>query len=66
MIYAVIDTNVFVSALLSHHPDAATVQVVEASSLEGIRPYDLCRIFRGWPHLRLHPIAYPAEVSQNS
>ena len=38
MIYAVIDTNVFVSALLSHHPDAATVQVVEAISLEGIRP----------------------------
>lgn len=28
MIYAVIDTNVLVSALLSHHPDAATVQVV--------------------------------------
>jgi putative PIN family toxin of toxin-antitoxin system len=38
MIYAVIDTNVFVSALLSHHSDAATVQVVEAISLEGIRP----------------------------
>ncbi len=28
MIYAVIDTNVFVSALLSRHPDSATVQVV--------------------------------------
>lgn len=27
--YAVIDTNVLVSALLSSHPDAATVQVVE-------------------------------------
>ena len=38
MIYAVIDTNVFVSALLSHHPDSATVQVVEAISLDGIRP----------------------------
>ena len=38
MIYAVIDTNVFVSALLSHHSDAATVQVVEAISLKGIRP----------------------------
>ena len=38
MIYAVIDTNVFVSALLSHHSDAATVQVVEAISLDGIRP----------------------------
>lgn len=27
--HAVIDTNVLVSALLSSHPDAATVQVVE-------------------------------------
>lgn len=38
MIYAVIDTNVLVSALLSHHPDAATVQVVGAISLKGICP----------------------------
>ena len=30
MIYAVIDTNVFVSALLSRFPDAATVQIVAA------------------------------------
>lgn len=30
MIYAVIDTNVIVSALLSHNPQAATVQVFEA------------------------------------
>ena len=40
MIYAVIDTNVFVSALLSHHSDAATVQVVEAISQKGICPLD--------------------------
>lgn len=38
MIYAVIDTNVFVSALLSRFPDAATVQVVEAISENGICP----------------------------
>lgn len=38
MIYAVIDTNVLVSALLSHHADAATVQVVAAISRNGIRP----------------------------
>ena len=38
MIYAVIDTNVFVSALLSRHSDAATVQVVEAISQKGICP----------------------------
>ena len=30
MIYAVIDTNVIVSALLSHNPEAATVQVFGA------------------------------------
>lgn len=38
MIYAVIDTNVFVSALLSRHHDAATVQVVESISGKGICP----------------------------
>ena len=30
MIYAVVDTNVLVSALLSRHADASTVKVVEA------------------------------------
>lgn len=30
MIFAVIDTNVFVSALLTKHRDSATVKVVEA------------------------------------
>ena len=38
MIYAVIDTNVFVSALLSRHPDSATVQVVNALLIHGICP----------------------------
>ena len=38
MIYAVIDTNVLVSALLSRHPDAATVQVVSAISKSVFRP----------------------------
>ena len=38
MIYAVIDTNVFVSALLSRFSDAATVHVVEAISKSGICP----------------------------
>ena len=38
MIYAVIDTNVFVSALLSRHPDSATVQVVNALLKHGICP----------------------------
>ena len=38
MIFAVIDTNVLVSALLSRYPDAATVQVVSAISKNGLRP----------------------------
>jgi len=38
MIYAVIDTNVFVSALLSRHSDSATVQVVSILSEQDIRP----------------------------
>jgi putative PIN family toxin of toxin-antitoxin system len=38
MIYAVIDTNVFVSALLSHYNDTATVRVVSAISKMGLCP----------------------------
>ena len=38
MIYAVIDTNVLVSALLSRLPDAATVLVVKAISTSVFRP----------------------------
>lgn len=38
MIYAVIDTNVLVSALLSRHSDAATVTVIAAISEDGLRP----------------------------
>ena len=38
MIYAVIDTNVFVAALLSRHPDSATVLVVNTLMSRGICP----------------------------
>ena len=38
MIYAVIDTNVFVAALLSRHPDSATIQVVNALFRNAICP----------------------------
>lgn len=38
MIYAVFDTNVIVSALLSHNPDAATVKVFEAMMRKRIIP----------------------------
>ena len=38
MIYAVIDTNVLVAALLSRHPDSATAQVVGAISKNGVCP----------------------------
>lgn len=42
IIYAVIDTNVLVSALLSSHPDAATVQIVNRL-FDG----DFCPLFSG-------------------
>ena len=38
MIYAVIDTNVFVSALLSRNSDAATVQVIGAIAAGSVCP----------------------------
>lgn len=38
MLYVVFDTNVIVSAMLSHNPNAATVKVVEAISLGKIVP----------------------------
>ncbi len=38
MIYAVIDTNVLVSALLSHNSESATVKVVEAMLCGVIAP----------------------------
>ena len=41
MIYAVIDTNVFVAALLSRHSDSATVLVINVLLNRGICPF-LC------------------------
>ena len=38
MIYAVIDTNVFVAALLSRHSNSATVLVVDTLMNHGICP----------------------------
>ena len=38
MFYAVIDTNVFVSAFITHNPDAATSKVVECMFHGQIRP----------------------------
>ena len=41
MIYAVIDTNVLVSALITHNPDAATAKVVRLLLEKGFTPmYD--------------------------
>lgn len=38
MLYVVFDTNVIVSAMVSHNPNATTVKVVEAISLGKIVP----------------------------
>ena len=41
MIYAVIDTNVLVSALITHNPEAATAKVVRLLFDQGFIPmYD--------------------------
>lgn len=40
-VYAVIDTNVIVSALLSRHSDAATVRVLESISKVGYVHYTI-------------------------
>lgn len=62
MIYAVIDTNVFVSALLSRHPDSATVQVVSAISENGIRPlYNQEIIDEYWNVLHREKFHFPSE-----
>lgn len=63
MIYAVIDTNVFVSALLSRHPDSATVQVVSAISENGIRPlYNQEIIDEYWDVLHREKFHFPSEA----
>lgn len=43
MIYAVIDTNVFVAALLSRHSDSATVQVVSALLRNGAEMLEIMK-----------------------
>lgn len=37
-VYAVFDTNVLVSAMITHNPDAPTVKVIEAMALGKIMP----------------------------
>ena len=55
MIYAVIDTNVLVSALLSRNADSATVQVVAAISQNGIRPLYNQEIIDEYAEVLLRP-----------
>lgn len=38
MVYAVIDTNIFVSALITHNSNAATVQVLKSMLFKQITP----------------------------
>lgn len=38
MVYAVIDTNIFVSALISHNPDASTVKILESMLINRFTP----------------------------
>ncbi|MBR4368413.1 MAG: putative toxin-antitoxin system toxin component, PIN family [Prevotella sp.] len=63
MIYAVIDTNVFVSALLSRYADSATVQVVNAMFINGICPLYNQEIIDEYQNvLHRQKFCFPAEA----
>jgi putative PIN family toxin of toxin-antitoxin system len=63
MIYAVIDTNVLVSALLSRHPDTATVQVISAISEKGICPLYNHEIIAEYEEVLCRPkFAFPLQA----
>ena len=63
MIYAVIDTNVFVSALLSRHPDSATVQVVNTIFKNGICPLYNSEIIAEYQEvLHRNKFCFPSEA----
>lgn len=62
MIYAVIDTNVFVSALLSEKEDAATVQLVRKILLGNIIPVYSEKILSEYREVLQRPkFNFPAE-----
>ena len=66
MIYAVIDTNVLVSALLSHYSDAATVQVVSAISKDILCPLFNEEILAEYKEvLNRRKFRFPAEVTES-
>ena len=62
-IYAVIDTNVIVAALLSKHDDAATVQVVNAMMNGRIIPLYHQRIIEEYEEVLLRPKFHLNTVS---
>jgi putative PIN family toxin of toxin-antitoxin system len=62
MIYAVIDTNVFVSALLSSNEDAATVKIVQKILLGDIIPVYSDKILSEYREVLQRPkFKFPAE-----
>ena len=59
MIYAVIDTNVLVSALITHNPEAATAKVVKLLLEQGFIPLynvDIITEYREVLHRKKFPI----------
>lgn len=65
MIYAVVDTNVFVSALLSRHADASTVKVVEAFQERKFKLLFNREIFSEYYNVLLRPrLKLPEEKVQ--
>ena len=66
MIYAVIDTNVLVSALLSRYANAATVQVVSAISTDGICPLYNQEIIAEYEDVLCRPkFGFPSQAIKN-
>ena len=65
MIYAVVDTNVLVSALLSRHADASTVKVVEAFQERKFKLLFNREIFSEYYNVLLRPrLKLPEEKVQ--
>ena len=66
MIYAVIDTNVIVSALLSRHSNAATVQVVRTISKDKLCPLYNEEIFEEYEEvLNRKKFRLPPDIVQS-
>ena len=59
MVYAVIDTNIFVSALITHNSNASTARVLESLFLHRITPLYNDDIIKEYNEVRISPLQRP-------